>query len=134
MEDGEEVVQYFTSEEEADRAAWHDESSIQRALSAIGAWSHLDLDFDEMLDELDRIRHRSKPTRRSRLTKLPDPADSRAVRQHRPALRRGQLIGDMDTLIAATALEHILTIVTLDPDFQRMPNLNVMLLTRSQLL
>jgi predicted nucleic acid-binding protein len=37
----------------------------------------------------------------------------------RLALRRGQLIGDMDTLIAATALEHDLTIVTLDPDFQR---------------
>ena len=52
----------------------------------------------------------------------------------RLALRRGQLIGDMDTLIAATALERNLTIVTLDPDFQRVPNLNVVLLRRSQLL
>ena len=60
MDGGEEVVQYFTSEEEADRAVSGDEHNVQRALSAIGAWS--DLDFDEMLDELDRIRHRSKPT------------------------------------------------------------------------
>lgn len=29
------------------------------------------------------------------------------------------LIGDVDTLIAATALEHWLTIVTLDGDFAR---------------
>ena len=56
----EEAVRYFTSEEEADRALSHDQSNIQAALSAIGSWS--DLDFDEMLDELDRIRHQSKPT------------------------------------------------------------------------
>ena len=56
----EEAVRYFTSEEEADRALSHDESNIQLALSAIGSWS--DLDFDEMLDELDRIRHQSMPT------------------------------------------------------------------------
>ena len=52
----------------------------------------------------------------------------------RLALRRGQLIGDIDTLIAATALERDLTIVTIDPDFQRVPGLSVMLLTRAQLL
>jgi tRNA(fMet)-specific endonuclease VapC len=52
----------------------------------------------------------------------------------RLALRRGQLIGDLDTLIAATALEHDLTIVTIDPDFQRVPGLKLMLLTRPQLL
>jgi uncharacterized protein (DUF433 family) len=33
---------------------------VERALSLAGAWS--DLDFDEMLDALDRIRHESKPT------------------------------------------------------------------------
>ena len=55
-----ETVRYFTSEEEADRAVARDESGIERALSAIGAWS--DLDFDDMLDALDRIRHQSKPT------------------------------------------------------------------------
>jgi hypothetical protein len=59
--DGSEAaVRYCTSEEEADRALSKDQSNIQRALSAIGSWS--DLDFDDMLDELDRIRHRGKPT------------------------------------------------------------------------
>ena len=52
----------------------------------------------------------------------------------RLALRRGNLIGDIDTLIAATALERDLTVVTLDPDFQRVPSLKVMLLTRPQLM
>jgi len=55
-----EDVRYFTSEEEADRFLSKDEEGIKKALSAIGGWS--DLDFDEMLDELDRIRHQSKPT------------------------------------------------------------------------
>jgi predicted nucleic acid-binding protein len=44
------------------------------------------------------------------------------------------LIGDLDTLFAATALERDLTVVTLDPDFQRVPSPKVMLLTRSQLM
>jgi predicted nucleic acid-binding protein len=51
----------------------------------------------------------------------------------RLSLRRGRLIGDIDTLIAATALEHDLTVVTSDPDFQRVPNLKVMLLTTAQI-
>ncbi len=36
------------------------------------------------------------------------------------------LIGDIDTLIAATALERNLTIVTIDTDFERVPSLKVM--------
>jgi len=52
----------------------------------------------------------------------------------RLALRRGRLLGDIDTLIAATALEHDLTVVTLDPDFQRVPDLRVMLLARADLI
>jgi predicted nucleic acid-binding protein len=47
-------------------------------------------------------------------------------------LRRGQLIGDVDTLIAATALERNLTLITIDPDFQRVPDLKVQLLTKQQ--
>ena len=43
------------------------------------------------------------------------------------------LIGDIDTLIAATALERNLAVVTIDTDFQRVPGLNVYLLTRQQL-
>jgi hypothetical protein len=33
---------------------------VQDALSLAGAWSHLD--WDDMVDALDRIRHESKPT------------------------------------------------------------------------
>jgi predicted nucleic acid-binding protein len=40
------------------------------------------------------------------------------------------LIGDIDTLIAATALERDLTLITTDTDFQRVPDLRIMLLAR----
>ncbi|SRR5258706_10015406 len=40
------------------------------------------------------------------------------------------LIGDLDTLIAATALERELTVVTIDGDFARVPGLALMLLPR----
>jgi hypothetical protein len=33
---------------------------VQDALSLAGAWSHLD--WDDMVEMLDRIRHESKPT------------------------------------------------------------------------
>jgi len=47
---------------------------------------------------------------------------------------KGQLIGDVDTLIAATALEHDLTVVTTDAhDFQRVPGLSVVATTSQQL-
>ncbi len=42
----------------------------------------------------------------------------------------GGIIGDIDTLIAATALERNLTVVTTDGDFERVPGLNVLLLER----
>ena len=58
-ENGEEVVYYFNSYKEAD-AFTKKHNSVQKALAAAGAWS--DLDFDEMLNELDKIRHRSNPT------------------------------------------------------------------------
>lgn len=44
------------------------------------------------------------------------------------------LIGDVDTLIAATAMEHGLTVVTLDGDFDRVPGLSVMLLHHAALM
>lgn len=40
------------------------------------------------------------------------------------------LIGDIDTLIAATALEHDLTLVTADADFARVTGLKLILLDR----
>ncbi|HEU5430125.1 MAG TPA: type II toxin-antitoxin system VapC family toxin [Thermomicrobiales bacterium] len=43
------------------------------------------------------------------------------------------LIGDADTLIAATALERGLAVVTIDKDFQAVPNLMTLLLDRETL-
>ncbi len=43
------------------------------------------------------------------------------------------VIGDMDTLIAATALERNLMLVTSDRHFQRVPGLTVMLIDRQEL-
>lgn len=57
-EDGHDVVRYFADEAEADRARSKD--SIQAALDLAGAWS--DLDWEEAIAELDRIRHESRPT------------------------------------------------------------------------
>jgi len=45
-------------------------------------------------------------------------------RQLRPPFGTG-LIGDIDTLIAATALERNVTIITSDHDFERVPHLKV---------
>jgi predicted nucleic acid-binding protein len=53
-------------------------------------------------------------------------------RQLRPPYGPG-LIGDIDTLIAATALERDLTLVTTDTDYQRVPSLKLMLLPRKKL-
>jgi hypothetical protein len=57
-ENGHEVVRYFTEEKAADAAV--SENATQKALGVIGAWR--DLDWDETVAALDRIRHESKPT------------------------------------------------------------------------
>jgi hypothetical protein len=57
-EKGEEVVRYFAKEEEADQAVA--DQDVEDAVSLAGAWSHLD--WEEMVEALDRIRHESKPT------------------------------------------------------------------------
>jgi hypothetical protein len=57
-ENGQEVVRYFATEDEADQAVA--DQAVQDALSLAGAWSHLD--WDDMVEALDRIRHESKPT------------------------------------------------------------------------
>jgi hypothetical protein len=63
IEGSEEVVYYFTSEEDFDRVFPRDAETIQRALSLAGAWEHLDdEDGPDMLDELDRMRHASPPS------------------------------------------------------------------------
>lgn len=43
------------------------------------------------------------------------------------------LIGDVDTLIAATALEYNLTLITADSDYERVPGLSVMKIDRDSL-
>jgi hypothetical protein len=53
-ENGRDVVRYFASEADADAALLDD------ALGLAGEWS--DLDWDETIDALDRIRHESVPT------------------------------------------------------------------------
>lgn len=53
-------------------------------------------------------------------------------RQLRPPYGPG-LIGDIDTLIAATALEYELALVTTDSDFTRVPGLSLLLLDRATL-
>lgn len=53
-------------------------------------------------------------------------------RQLRPPHGPG-LVGDVDTLIAATALERNLTIVTADSDFQRIPDLKVLLVPKADI-
>jgi hypothetical protein len=57
-ENGQEVVHYFTEEKAADAVVSH--SATQKALAVIGAWS--DLDWNETVAALDRIRHESEPT------------------------------------------------------------------------
>lgn len=57
-EDGQEVTHFFTDEAAADAAV--SRHRLQAALNVIGAWS--DLDWDEAIATLDRIRHESTPT------------------------------------------------------------------------
>ena len=57
-ENGQEMTHYFIDEETADEALA--QRRLQTALNVIGAWS--DLDWDEAIAELDRIRHESTPT------------------------------------------------------------------------
>lgn len=58
IEDGREVVHYAVETETTTAATLPD--SVQDALSLAGAWS--DLDWDETVEALDRIRHESRPT------------------------------------------------------------------------
>ena len=57
-ENGEEITRYFAGIEAAD--AWRSQHAVTDARALIGAWA--DLDWEETLDALDRIRHESTPT------------------------------------------------------------------------
>lgn len=56
-ENGRRVVKYFAADGPRPVPS---EETLQAALAVIGAWS--DLDWEELADDLDRIRHESKPT------------------------------------------------------------------------
>ena len=85
-------------------------------------------DFEDLRTQLRRLLRHVNPY----LVTYPIMERYAAVRlQLRP---RGELIGDVDTLIAATALERDLTLVTTDSDFRRVPNLKLELVTRQQIL
>lgn len=73
---------------------------------------------------------------RSLLRAIPPIGPTYAVMERYADLRRALrppygpgLIGDVDTLIAATALVRGLTLVTADSDHQRVPGLNVLRLS-----
>ena len=57
-ENGRQVERYFADEEAADAAVAQQPTAD--ALALAGAWR--DLDWDEMVEALDRIRHESTPT------------------------------------------------------------------------
>lgn len=58
IENGREVVHYTVESEMVTPATLP--GSVQDALDLAGVWS--DLDWDETVDALDRIRHESRPT------------------------------------------------------------------------
>lgn len=57
VENGEPILRVFVTDE---RTTEERAEVLQKALDAFGAWS--DLDADEVLDNLDRLRHESEPT------------------------------------------------------------------------
>jgi len=57
QEDGRELVRYYPEDEAPDSGR---DARIKRALALAGAWG--DVDWEKTVDELDRIRHESKPT------------------------------------------------------------------------
>ena len=58
VENGQVIARYFADEEEADAAMAPE--STERARALAGVWS--DLDWDEAVDALERIRHDVEPT------------------------------------------------------------------------
>ena len=58
VENGQEVVRYFANEEEADSVIASHRAADARSLA--GAWA--DLDWEDAINALDRIRHDSEPT------------------------------------------------------------------------
>jgi predicted nucleic acid-binding protein len=82
-------------------------------------------------------RARLEPIFEAFLVRVPPVPITRAEMDRYAALRRALrpphgpgLIGDIDTLIAATAIEHGMTLVSMDRDFERVPGLDLLLIPR----
>jgi predicted nucleic acid-binding protein len=86
-------------------------------------------DFAQRRNDLRRLLHGVRPYL---LTYPVADRYSEIRRQLRPPHGPG-LIGDIDTLMAATALTYDLTLVTTDGDFTRVPNLKLLVLDRQTL-
>jgi hypothetical protein len=56
-ENGREVVRYFNDDEPSRDA---NDPRVQRALLLAGAWG--DVDWEQTAEDLDRLRHESRPT------------------------------------------------------------------------
>jgi predicted nucleic acid-binding protein len=120
----------------------------QRAREIIGAWVQNNeaatsiLVYGEICEYLKGFPDASKRlvALRTLMKKVyPYPLTYSLLKQYadiRRAMRppRGpELIGDIDTLIAANALDSGLTVVTTDGDFTRVPQLSVMHIPRETL-
>jgi predicted nucleic acid-binding protein len=111
---------------------WLQQREVETSILCYGEvieYLHNFADFAQRQRELRELLIEIPPSSPSYVT-LERYADIR--RALRPPHGPG-VIGDMDTLIAATALERNLTLVTSDQHFQRVPGLSVMLLERQQL-
>ena len=60
VEDGQEITRYFAGETETDALVTNDAQTVADARALAGAWSGLD--WEEMVEELNHIRHQSVPT------------------------------------------------------------------------
>ena len=58
MENGKEIIRYFSEETQADNAVAN--NATKDALNLAGAWN--DLSWEETQEALERIRHESTPT------------------------------------------------------------------------
>jgi predicted nucleic acid-binding protein len=108
---------------------WIDENEATICSISIGEVAEYFLgrrDVEERLEALAKLSAALEPLTISGTTAL---RYALVRRQLRPPYGPG-LIGDVDTIVAATAIEHDLILVTIDSDFVRVPALRVVLLDR----
>ena len=108
-------------------APWLWETSVSTS-----TWSYAET-LEYLYGRPDEARHMAALNRMTSIIDVLMPeieifqAYGRLRRRLRPPFGPG-LIGDFDTLIAATAMHHDLTLVTTDGDFTRVPDVRIHLL------